>query len=213
MQVAGKAADHPQPSGGPQWVSARGELGPLRGRVALVAIDHDHLVRCPAERHGPLAEGVLALGGLGVLEHLPEGGLADVEVGSWRRRWPASTFWESISPVPSRPRGPSRPGRARPPHARPAVGRSGTKDLGNKRPPPSPLPPPRPRSNPPSLHEASRRGPSDTPRGGPPGPDIGVPRNDDGGSSPQPKGKLSRDVSFFFLPAGECPLHRARMDP
>jgi len=38
--------------------------------VALVGVDHHHLLLGPSQSDGPLAEGVLALGGFGVLHHL-----------------------------------------------------------------------------------------------------------------------------------------------
>ena len=60
------------------------EAFPVRGRgpgVALVAVDDDDLLGRPAQGDGPLAQGVLAGGGLGVGQHLAQGGLADIQVG------------------------------------------------------------------------------------------------------------------------------------
>ena len=50
-------------------------------RQAEVGVDDDHAIKRPAQRHGALAQGVLALGALGVLEDLAHGRLAHVEVG------------------------------------------------------------------------------------------------------------------------------------
>ena len=49
--------------------------------LALVAVDDHDLVGGPAQRHRPLPQGVLAVGGLGVVEHLAQRGLAHVQVG------------------------------------------------------------------------------------------------------------------------------------
>src|SRR5207249_1177466 len=60
------------------------ETVPVRGgraREAEVRVDDDDAVCRPPERHGALPERVLALGALGVLDDLPDGRLADVEVG------------------------------------------------------------------------------------------------------------------------------------
>ena len=53
--------------------------------MSLVAVDDDDLLGRPAEGDGPLAQGVLAGGGLGVVEHLAQGGLAHVEIGGRAR--------------------------------------------------------------------------------------------------------------------------------
>ncbi len=50
-------------------------------RLAEVAVDDDDALLGPAERHRALAQAVLALGALGVLEHLPQRRLAHVQVG------------------------------------------------------------------------------------------------------------------------------------
>jgi hypothetical protein len=49
--------------------------------VAEVGVDDDDAILRPAEGDGPLAEAVLALGALGILEDLPHGRLADIEIG------------------------------------------------------------------------------------------------------------------------------------
>jgi hypothetical protein len=49
-----------------------------RAGVALVGVDGDDLGGRPAQRHGALPQRVLAGGGLGVVEDLLEGGLADI---------------------------------------------------------------------------------------------------------------------------------------
>ncbi len=49
--------------------------------LAEVAVDHDDALLGPAERHRALAQAVLALGALGVLEHLPQCRLTHVQVG------------------------------------------------------------------------------------------------------------------------------------
>ena len=87
-RVAGQAGDleaHHQ--AGPAHAHFRDQMleaFALDGRgsgLALVAVDDDDLIVSPAQRHGPLTQRVLALGALGVLEHLTQGGLANVEVG------------------------------------------------------------------------------------------------------------------------------------
>ena len=50
-------------------------------RLAEVAVDHDDAFLGPAQRHRALAQAVLALGALGVLEHLPQRRLTHVQVG------------------------------------------------------------------------------------------------------------------------------------
>jgi hypothetical protein len=55
----------------------------VRGRgpgLPLVAVDDDDLLGRPSQRHGPLAQRVLPLGALGILEDLAERGLPHVEV-------------------------------------------------------------------------------------------------------------------------------------
>ena len=47
---------------------------------AEVAVDDDDLVLAPAELQGPLAQGILSPRALGVLDHLTQCGLADVEI-------------------------------------------------------------------------------------------------------------------------------------
>jgi hypothetical protein len=49
--------------------------------LAEVAVDHDDALLGPAERHRALAQAVLALGALGVLEHLSQRRLTHVQVG------------------------------------------------------------------------------------------------------------------------------------
>lgn len=49
--------------------------------AAQVIVDDDDLVGGPAERHGPAAQRVLAVGGGGVLQHLAQRALPDIEVG------------------------------------------------------------------------------------------------------------------------------------
>ena len=64
------------------------EAGPVGGGgagVALVAVDDDDPLERPAERDRPVAQGVLADGALGVLQHLPQRALPDVEVGQPRQ--------------------------------------------------------------------------------------------------------------------------------
>jgi len=56
-------------------------VGGAGAGVALVDIDGDDLGRGPAQRGGPLPQRVLPGGGLGVVEDLLEGGLADIQVG------------------------------------------------------------------------------------------------------------------------------------
>ena len=56
-------------------------VGGRRAGVALVDVDHDDVIARPPEGDGPTAQVVLASGGLGVVGHLVEGRLADVEVG------------------------------------------------------------------------------------------------------------------------------------
>jgi hypothetical protein len=53
----------------------------VRPREPLVAVDDQHPLRRPAQGDGALAQGVLALRALAVLEHLAQRALADVEVG------------------------------------------------------------------------------------------------------------------------------------
>jgi hypothetical protein len=53
-------------------------VGGAGAGVALVDIDGDDLAGRPAERGGALPQRVLAGGGLGVVEDLLEGGLADI---------------------------------------------------------------------------------------------------------------------------------------
>ena len=50
------------------------KAGPIDGRGArlpLVAIDDDDLLSGPPQRHGPLAQRILAGGALGMFQHLP----------------------------------------------------------------------------------------------------------------------------------------------
>jgi hypothetical protein len=51
-----------------------------RSRLAEVAVDHDHALGRPTERDSALAERVLALGALLILEDLSHGRLTDIEV-------------------------------------------------------------------------------------------------------------------------------------
>jgi hypothetical protein len=57
-------------------------LAVRRGGAGLteVRIDDDDLLDRPAERDGALAERILPLRALGVFQHLPERGLADVQI-------------------------------------------------------------------------------------------------------------------------------------
>ena len=65
---------------GEQPLEAEPSLG--RGPTfPLIVVDDEDAVRRPAEFHGPLDEGVLAVGGLAVLGDLLGGGLADVDDG------------------------------------------------------------------------------------------------------------------------------------
>jgi hypothetical protein len=48
--------------------------------LAEVAVDDDDLIDGPAERDGALPQRILPLRALRVFEHLPQGGLADVEI-------------------------------------------------------------------------------------------------------------------------------------
>src|ERR1017187_8226568 len=50
------------------------------GGVGRVAVNHDDLVLTPAQGRGALPQSILAASALGMLEHLPQGGLADVKV-------------------------------------------------------------------------------------------------------------------------------------
>ncbi len=56
-------------------------VGARGGRLALVRVDHLDPFEGPAQRHGPLAQSILAPGALGILEDLPHRGLTDVQVG------------------------------------------------------------------------------------------------------------------------------------
>jgi hypothetical protein len=49
--------------------------------LSLVAIHDDDALSGPAQRDRPLAQGVLALSALAVLDHLAQRALSDVEVG------------------------------------------------------------------------------------------------------------------------------------
>ena len=58
------------------------EAAPVRARGArfpLVLVDHADALGRPAQRHGPAAQPVLATRALGVLHHLAQGGLPDVQ--------------------------------------------------------------------------------------------------------------------------------------
>ena len=54
-------------------------------RLTEIGVDDDDLLTRPPERYRALAEAVLALGALGVLEHLPYGRLPYIEVGAARQ--------------------------------------------------------------------------------------------------------------------------------
>ena len=54
---------------------------PVSAGLAEIRVDHDDLLDGPAERMGPRAQRVLAMGALGVLRHLAQCRLADVETG------------------------------------------------------------------------------------------------------------------------------------
>ena len=60
-------------------------VGGRGAREALVAVDHLYLVELPAQGQGPLAQGVLAGGGLGVEGNLVQCRLAHIEIGSPRQ--------------------------------------------------------------------------------------------------------------------------------
>jgi hypothetical protein len=72
-------ADLAQADGGNEALEALAVT--VGARESLVTVDDDDLLERPAEGDGPLLEGVLALGALGILEHLAQRRLADVEVG------------------------------------------------------------------------------------------------------------------------------------
>ena len=60
------------------------ESFPVGGRgagLALVGVDGDDRLGCPAQRDRLLPQGVLAGGGFGVGQHLPQCGLAHIQVG------------------------------------------------------------------------------------------------------------------------------------
>src|SRR5262245_63447210 len=68
---------------------------PPRGggaRLALVAVDDDDLLLCPAQRDRALAERVLPRGALGILEDLPQRGLPDVEICGPLEMWGGDIF-------------------------------------------------------------------------------------------------------------------------
>ena len=71
-------ADLAHADGGHQALEA-GPIGVCTG-LAQVGVDNHHLLRLPPECHRPLAQRVLAFGRLGVLQHLAERGLADIQV-------------------------------------------------------------------------------------------------------------------------------------
>ena len=54
---------------------------PVGAGLAEIRVDHDDLFDGPAERMCPRAQRVLAMGALGVLRHLAQRRLADVEIG------------------------------------------------------------------------------------------------------------------------------------
>jgi hypothetical protein len=56
-------------------------VGGRRPGVTLVAVDHHHLIDCPAHGDRPLAQPVLAGRRLGVGQHLAQRRLADIEIG------------------------------------------------------------------------------------------------------------------------------------
>ena len=56
-------------------------IGRRRARLPEVRVDDDDVLQRPAQGDGMLAQGVLPLGTLGILDHLAERGLADVEIG------------------------------------------------------------------------------------------------------------------------------------
>ena len=56
-------------------------IGGRGSRLAQVAVDDDDPFDRPTQGHGPFAQGVLPLGALGVLEHLPQRRLADIQIG------------------------------------------------------------------------------------------------------------------------------------
>jgi hypothetical protein len=69
-----------EPDLGYELLEAR-PVGRRGARQAEIDVDDDDTLIGPAERHGALPQGVLALGALHVLEDLSNCGLPDVEVG------------------------------------------------------------------------------------------------------------------------------------
>ena len=53
--------------------------------MSLVGVDDNDLLGRPAEGDGTLAQGILASGGLGVVDHLAQGGLTDVQISGARQ--------------------------------------------------------------------------------------------------------------------------------
>src|SRR5206468_12414147 len=49
-------------------------------RLAKVSVNHDNSIFGPTQSDGTLAQTVLPLGAFGVLEHLTQRGLADIEI-------------------------------------------------------------------------------------------------------------------------------------
>jgi hypothetical protein len=50
-------------------------------REPEIAVDDDDLLEWPAKSEGPILQRILALGALGILEHLAQGALANIQVG------------------------------------------------------------------------------------------------------------------------------------
>ena len=59
---------------------------------SLVAVDDHHPIQRPAQRHRPLPQPILTLGALGVLEHLAQSALADVQVST-----PGQMAWSHLA--------------------------------------------------------------------------------------------------------------------
>ena len=122
--------------------------------VSLVDVDHDDLFGRPAQSHRPLSQVVLTDARLGVVQHLTQGGLADIQIGGPLTDATPSPWWESrrsllLTPGRPEPWSPARrPDRCRLPRkwrwAAPAAApRQGCFGLFAAR-PPSPGPGARP---------------------------------------------------------------------
>ena len=55
-------------------------VGGVRPRLTQVAVDHVDALHRPAQRHGPLAQGILAFRAFRILKDLPHGRLPHVEI-------------------------------------------------------------------------------------------------------------------------------------